>query len=187
MRKKLVFIPVLMCGLLITSCGGSKLSKFNKKINSSIKEVTKVVIETKVTDNDVLVYSSINNISITHENKMISGTSEKTTSTLNSNFEFKTDKTTSNFSDIDEKSLHGFDLNGKNLKEYQIKNESNSSILTGKIDREKVNKYFKVENFVSSSDCDIKYQLTDSKLTMYTCSYEADSQFLVTITSTYTY
>ncbi len=185
MKKKLLFIPVLMCGLLITSCGGSKLSKFNKKINSSIKEVSKVVIETKITDNDVLVYSSINNINITHEDKMISGTSEKITSTLNSNFEFKTTKTNSNFSDVDEKSLHGFDLNEKNLKEYQISKDK--TILTGKISAEKANKYFKVDNFISSSDCDIKYQLTDSKLAMYTCSYVTDSQFLVTITSTYTY
>lgn len=185
MRKKLSFIPVLMCGLLITSCGGSKLSGFNKKINSSIKEVSKVVIETKVSDNNVMVYSSINNINITHEDKMISGTSEKTISTLNSNFEFKTSNISKTFSDVDEKSLHGFDLTEKNLKEYQINKES--TILNGKVDSEKVNKYFKVENFIPSEDCNIEYQLTDSKLTKYSCSYVADSKFLVTITSTYTY
>lgn len=187
MRKELLFIPLLMCGLLITSCGGSKLSSFNKKVNSSLKEVSKVVIETKVSDNDVIVYSSINNITITHENKMISGTSEKTTSTLNSNFEFKTSKTNKTFSDVDEKSLHGFELTEKNLKEYQINKESNSTILTGKVSSEKTNNYFKVENFTSTDDCTIEYQLTDSKIIKYTCSYIADSQFLVMITSTYTY
>ncbi len=186
MRNKF-FIPVLMCGLLITSCGGSKLSNFNKKVNSSLKEVSKVVIETKISDNDVIVYSSINNINITHEDNMISGISEITTSTLNSNFDFKINKISKTFSDIDQKTLHGFELKEKNLNDYQINKESNLTILTGKVNFNTTKNYFKVENFNSIDDCNIEYQLTDSKLTRYTCSYVADLQFLVKITSTYSY
>ena len=87
MKKNLKFLSLVsLFTLSLSSCGGSKLDSFKKKIDSSIKNVVQVIMNTTIKDGELEVYKREKSIDLIYEGKNVSGVINITEYNLSTNF-----------------------------------------------------------------------------------------------------
>ena len=184
MKKNLKFLSLVsLFTLSLSSCGGSKLDSFKKKIDSSIKNVVQVIMNTTIKDGELEVYKREKNIDLIYEGKNVSGVINITEYNLSTNFTYVESKSNDTFEGSIKDLKFGLDLKEKYFTDYTIE----ESTLSGTIRKDLVSSFFQIEELNCEADPSIEISLEENKISSYTCTYLTNNNKNVFIDITYLY
>ena len=184
MKKNLKFLSLVsLFTLSLSSCGGSKLDSFKKKIDSSIKNVVQVIMNTTIKDGELEVYKREKSIDLIYEGKNVSGVINITEYNLSTNFTYVESKSSDTFEGSIKDLKFGLDLKEKYFTDYTIE----ESTLSGTIRKDLVSSFFQIEELNCKADPSIEISLEENKISSYTCTYLTNNNKNVFIDITYLY
>lgn len=182
MKNKRI-LPIILLGLSLTSCGGDKLSSYNKNIKNSIKQVSSVNLTLSIKDKNQEVYNLSRQIVKQDYEGEISYSCEDKITKLNSNYVLETTNEKNTYNQVEKAILFNFNLNKKVIESYNVEN----NILSGVVKNENINSFTNLE--ISSVKGDLNFEITldKKKITKFSCSYTTNSDKSVSIETGYNY
>lgn len=182
MKNKRI-LPIILLGLSLTSCGGDKLSSYNKNIKSSIKQVSSVNLTISIKDQNKEVYTLSRQVVKQDYEGEVSYSCEDQITKLNSVYVLETTSEKNTYSQVEKALLFNFNLNKKVVDSYKVE----KNILSGVVKNENINSFTNLEIGSINGDLNFEITLNKKKITNFNCSYTTNSNKSVNIETVYNY